>query len=78
MEKSKKIVLITTGQPSVNPRIVKEADTLQAAGFDVIVLYSYFIDWAQEKDKVLLNSALWKYEIVGGSKIANLLDTIKY
>jgi hypothetical protein len=63
---NKKIVLITTGQPSCNPRIVKEADSLSNAGFDVTVLYSFFIEWAQEKDEALLKNVLWKYKMVGG------------
>ena len=67
--KNKKIVFITTGQPSVNPRIVKEADTFQAAGFDVTVLYSYFIHWAEEKDKVLLKNVSWKFKMVGGNEV---------
>ena len=66
IKKGKKIVLITTGQPSCNPRIVKEADCLSNAGFEVIVLYSFFIQWAQEKDEVLLKNDLWKYKMVGG------------
>ena len=37
----KTIVLVTTGQPSTKPRIVKEADALQKAGFNVNVLYSF-------------------------------------
>ena len=63
----KTIVLITTGQPSTNPRIVKEADALQKAGFDVTVLYSFFISWASEKDSLLLQQVAWKYKEVGGS-----------
>ena len=63
-----KIVLITTGQPSCNPRIVKEADCLSNAGYDVTVVYSFFIDWAQEKDKFLLKNVLWNYKMVGGNK----------
>ena len=55
----KKIVLITTGQPSTNPRIVKEADALHAAGYDVTVLYSFFISWAFEKDKILLQKGYY-------------------
>ena len=64
---SKKIVLITTGQPSGNPRIVKEADAFFAAGYDVTVLYCFFINWAEEKDKQLLSNVSWKYIMVGGS-----------
>ena len=66
-----KIVLITTGQPAVNPRIVKEANALHAAGFDVTILYSFFIHWAQEKDKILLKNVLWKYKMLGGDEIDN-------
>ncbi|MEO6731312.1 MAG: glycosyltransferase [Ferruginibacter sp.] len=63
----KKIVLITTGQPATNPRIVKEADALQNAGYEVIVLYCFFISWALDKEKVLLKQVSWKYQMVGGS-----------
>lgn len=64
-----KIVLITTGQPSGNPRVVKEADALQDAGFDVTLLYCFFIQWASEKDEFLLKHVKWKYKMVGGSPI---------
>lgn len=65
----KKIVLITTGQPSTNPRIVKEADALQEAGFEVTVLYSYFIEWASKTDEELLKKVQWNYRLIGGSPI---------
>ena len=68
---TKKIVLITTGQPSVNPRLVKEADALQQAGFDVTVLYCFFISWADEKDTELLKNVSWQYKLVGGSPTVN-------
>jgi len=48
----KKIVLITTGQPSCNPRVVKEADALSAAGHEVTVIYNYYIGWADENDQL--------------------------
>lgn len=67
----KKIVLITTGQPSTNPRIVKEADALQAAGWEVTVLYCHFIDWATEADTDLLKNVDWNYKIQGGSPFQN-------
>ncbi len=67
----KKIVLITTGQPSGNPRIVKEADALQSAGYEVTVLYCFFIRWSSEKDKVLLQKVSWKYKLAGGSPEQN-------
>jgi hypothetical protein len=69
--RKKKIVLITTGQPSCNPRVVKEADAFSAAGYDVTLLYSFFISWAEEKDKTLLNHVAWKYKMIGGSPAKN-------
>lgn len=78
----KKIVLITTGQPSTNPRIVKEADALSAAGFEVVVLYSHFIDWATEEDKHLLKKVIWNHKLIGGSPYQNnskyLLTRIRF
>ncbi len=78
----KKIVLITTGQPSVNPRIVKDADALHASGYDVTMLYCFFIQWANEKDRVLLKNVLWKYKMVGGEdekkKMVYLFTRIKF
>lgn len=60
-------MLVTTGQPSCDPRIVKEADAFHAAGYDVILLYCFFIPWASEKDAVTLQQVRWKYKITGGS-----------
>ncbi|MDB5200755.1 MAG: hypothetical protein JWQ27_164 [Ferruginibacter sp.] len=59
--------MITTGQPSVNPRIVKEADALTAAGYEVLVLYCFWIDWASKADQQLLSNVSWKYKLIGGS-----------
>lgn len=63
----KRIVLVTTGQPSVNPRIVKEADALQASGYDVIVLYCFWIKWAIVTDGELLKKVKWRHQLIGGS-----------
>ena len=63
----KKIVLVTVGQPSVNPRIVKEADAFAGAGHEVTVIYSYVIKWASDADKVLFQKVKWHYIEAGGS-----------
>ena len=55
------------GQPSTNPRLVKEANALQEAGFEVSVVYSYWTDWAWENDKALFEKANWKAFLAGGS-----------
>ncbi|WP_165825447.1 glycosyltransferase [Pedobacter yonginense] len=64
--KPTKIVLITSGQPATNPRLVKEADALTEAGYEVVVLYQYYSHWATELDKVLLKTKRWKAIKVGG------------
>ncbi len=46
----KSIVLLSPGQPSTNPRLVKEAICLFNAGYKVTVLYSYWTSWADQPD----------------------------
>jgi hypothetical protein len=60
--------LITTGQPSTNPRLVKEADALVEAGFDVHVLCAHWVAWASEMDRTLLRGRTWSCEYVGGAE----------
>jgi len=62
-----KIVFITSGQPALNPRLVKEADALTATGYQVTVIYQYWNDWGTEMDRQLLPSRKWKAVHVGGS-----------
>lgn len=63
----KKVVLISVGQPSTNPRLVKEANALTEKGFDVYVVYSYWSKWASDADKVILSKVAWKAFLAGGS-----------
>lgn len=63
----KKIVLISSGQPALNPRLVKEADALADAGFAVTVIYQYWNAWGAAFDKQLLPIKKWKTIRVGGS-----------
>jgi hypothetical protein len=78
----KHIVLITTGQPSTNPRLVKEADTLQANGYQVTVLYAYWNQWATETDQHLLKNKSWLAIRVGGNpfteRIAHFRSRLTY
>lgn len=47
------IVLITTKQPSSNPRLLKEAIVLYNAGFKVTVVYNFWSNWAQLADEAI-------------------------
>ncbi len=66
----KHIVLITTGQPSVNPRIVKEAEAFRAAGYTVTLLYCFWINWAIAADHSLLKNVKWQHQLIGGSPVS--------
>ena len=66
----KHIVIITTAQPSSNPRMRKEADALASAGHLVHVLYAFNARWAEEADKAILSRALWTHERIGGSPVS--------
>jgi len=68
-----RICLITPGQPSINPRLVKEADALHEAGHEVRVLCSHYVPWADEADRALLASRAWCCAYVGGAPRGNLL-----
>jgi len=46
--------------------LVKEADTLTNAGYDVTVLYSYWNEWGTACDNQLLEKKAWKAIRVGG------------
>jgi glycosyltransferase involved in cell wall biosynthesis len=45
-----RICLVTPGQPSTNPRLVKEADALCEAGYDVQVVACKYQAWADAAD----------------------------
>jgi glycosyltransferase involved in cell wall biosynthesis len=52
----KHILLLTPGQPSTNPRLVKEAKSLDAAGYHVTVLYGHCANWADSYDELIINA----------------------
>lgn len=49
------VVLVSSGQPSANPRLLKEAVTLSENNFDVTVLYCPLSTWADTYDLELFN-----------------------
>jgi glycosyltransferase involved in cell wall biosynthesis len=60
------ICLITPGQPSTNPRLVKEADALVEAGHRVHVICAHWAEWADNTDRALLDSRTFTCTYVGG------------
>jgi glycosyltransferase involved in cell wall biosynthesis len=61
-----RICVLAPGQPSVDPRLVKEADALHEAGHEVQVVCAHYIDWADEPDRQLLKNRAWGCTYVGG------------
>ena len=67
-----KVCLVTTSQPSANPRLVKEADALVEVGADVHVIGAQWADWALETYRTLLASRPWTCEIHDWRQQVNL------
>ncbi len=61
-----KVLFVTSGQPSLNPRLVKEADALADADYQVTVLYSYWNAWGDVFTRQLLLPKKWNAICVGG------------
>jgi len=59
-------MLITSGQPALNPRLVKEADALTSAGYNVTILYTYWNDWGARLNTQLLSEKKWTAIQAGG------------
>lgn len=67
----KSITLITTGQPSTNPRLVKEAETLKAMGYEVHVIYCFYERWADKYDPDIIRRNADMYTMCGGHPIGS-------
>ncbi|HKE57692.1 MAG TPA: asparagine synthase-related protein [Pyrinomonadaceae bacterium] len=59
-----RVCIITSATICCNPRVVKEADALSAAGFDVRVVASQHIGWAADWDAQLMVNRPWKLDSV--------------
>jgi len=65
---AKKICIITPGYISSSPRVVKEADALKKAGFDVRVVFSQgSLEIQRSFDKTILQNRAWRWQAVGWS-----------
>ncbi|MDA9863779.1 hypothetical protein N9C70_01785 [Flavobacteriales bacterium] len=64
-----RIAIVTTKQPSTNPRMRKNADALSAAGHNVLVLYAFGANWADKPDEALFRNTIWTHQRIGGHPV---------
>lgn len=62
----KRVCLISPGHVSFNPRLVKEADALAEAGYDVHVVAANDLPNLRALDAPILANAKWSFQLVGG------------
>lgn len=55
----RRICIVTPGQIGSNPRVVKEADALHAAGYDVSVVAIKAMDIVEPRDRALMQRIPW-------------------
>lgn len=58
------LCLLSNGQPSANPRLVRDASALAKAGHTVRVVTARYLTNLIEHDEKLVNGASWRYEPV--------------
>src|SRR4051794_36649247 len=64
VERRKRICIVTNAPISQNPRVVKEADALSAAGHDVTVVFAQHADWTRAFDESMVAKASWRAHAV--------------
>jgi glycosyltransferase involved in cell wall biosynthesis len=62
--RQKRICIVGLGSISQNPRVVKEADALAAAGYDVVVLFLQHFEWARAADRQIFERAKWRADSI--------------
>lgn len=73
----KNVTFITTGQPTTNPRLVKEAETLYKLGYGVKVICCFYQHWAQKPDEALTGRYPGMYIYCGGDPVVQKAAYIK-
>jgi len=63
-----KVVIVTTKHVSYNPRVVKEADTLADAGYEVVVYAFNYEEYLHRIDINLLKGRKWKLKTINFRK----------
>ena len=84
-DRRKKILIVTTGQPAANPRVVKEYEALTAKGYRVNTLYTYSAKWSYKIDETkYFSDSLKKQDfiLIGGnpytSKVHYFLSRVQF
>ena len=73
----KHVTFITTGQPTTNPRLVKEVETLIMLGYQVKVIYCFYQSWAQKFDHEIIDKNPGVYIFCGGNPASSKLSYYK-
>lgn len=74
----KKIMIVTTGQPAANPRVMKEYESLVKHNYNVKVIYTYAAKWSHDIDQAKFEKGLLKKDdfiLAGGTP---LTSPVKY
>ena len=61
----RRVCLVTPAHLTANGRLVREADALAEAGYDVHVFACQWMDWATEADETILANAKWGTTLLG-------------
>jgi glycosyltransferase involved in cell wall biosynthesis len=61
-----KVIIVTVGQPSTNPRTMKEVEALTRKGIKVKVFYGFWTRWAKDTDRPLMKDCAAEFVLVGG------------
>lgn len=64
MTTMRRLCLISHGEPAANPRLVRDADALAEAGYEVRVIATELMPHLKEHDRILADRAKWYYEPV--------------
>jgi hypothetical protein len=65
----KAVTFITTGQPATNPRLIKEAETLNSLGYRVKVICCFYHLWAEQFDEEITGKTPGMYIYCGGHPV---------
>jgi hypothetical protein len=72
----RRICLVTPGHLGSNPRIVKEANALSAAGFKTHVVFADSYPAARVRDAAILRSATWTHEVICQTSAAKRISSV--